>query len=52
MAVGGSGVLPAAGAELRAGAGHRHVPGLGQGAGVTLGARLQHYIVTPGLVSL
>ena len=40
VAVGGAGVLPAAGAELRAGAGHRHVPGLGQGAGVTLGARL------------
>ena len=51
VAVGGAGVLPAAGAELRAGAGHRHVPGLGQGAGVTLGASLQH-VVTPGRVSL
>ena len=50
-AVWGAGVLPAAGAELRAGAGHGHVPGLGQGAGVTLGASLQH-VVTPGLVSL
>ena len=56
MAVGGAGVLAAAGAELRAGASHGHVPGLGQGAGVTLGASLQHHnishVVTPGRVLL